>query len=308
MNASSEYETRERAMNINELLSHIWRRRVLVIAASFVGAGLGLAAGALIEETYTAEVVISPSASEPGSAGLGGLGALASQYSGLASLAGIAIEGGGEEEAVAVLQSELLTRTYIEEQNLLPVLYADEWDASARRWKSSDPDKEPTLWKANQFFKREVREVTEDLKTGLFTLAIEWRDPNVAAKWANDLVKLTNSYLQTKAIRESERNIAYLNEQAAKTDVVEARRVIYTLLQEEMNRQMLARGRDEYALKVVDPAFVPESPSSPSPIVLALAGLLIAALLAVAWIVARTMFSLAAQDAAPPRSTSVAQA
>jgi uncharacterized protein involved in exopolysaccharide biosynthesis len=37
-------------------------------------------------------------------------------------------------------------------------------------------------------------------------------------------------------------------------------------LQNEISKMMLARGNDEYALKVIDPATPPERPSSPVPL------------------------------------------
>ena len=107
--------------------------------------------------------------------------------------------------------------------------------------------------------------MTTDPKTGLVTLTIAWSDPRLAAKWANGLVSITNDYLRTKAIAESERNITYLNEQAGKTDVMTVKQAIYAILQNEINKQMLARGSDEYAFKILDPAAPPEVPSSPRP-------------------------------------------
>jgi LPS O-antigen subunit length determinant protein (WzzB/FepE family) len=91
---------------------------------------------------------------------------------------------------------------------------------------------------------------------------------------------MTNDYLREKAINESERNITYLTDQAAKTDVVGVRQAIYSILQNEINKVMLARGSDEYALKVVDPASPPERPSSPRPLLWTAAGCLGGALLA----------------------------
>jgi uncharacterized protein involved in exopolysaccharide biosynthesis len=151
------------------------------------------------------------------------------------------------------------------------VLYAKQWDPGAQKWRATDPKKIPTLWKANRDF-RKIRGVVDDKKTNMVILKITWKDPQQAAKWANDLVRITNSYLRDKAIQEAERNIAYLNEQASKTTVVEAQKSIYSLLETEINKEMLARGREEYALKVVDPAFVPEKPSSAGPMLLGMLG------------------------------------
>jgi capsular polysaccharide biosynthesis protein len=179
---------------------------------------------------------------------------------------------GSKEEAIAVLQSELITENYVREANLLPVLYAKRWDPAAKHWKADDRGAVPTLWMANLYFKKHVRDVKEDKQTGLVTMRITWTDPVAAAKWANDLVRVTNQYMRDKAIQESQKNIDYLTDQAAKTSVVEARSAIFSIMKDEVNKQMIARGRDEYALKVLDPAQPPEIPSSPSAMLLGAAG------------------------------------
>jgi uncharacterized protein involved in exopolysaccharide biosynthesis len=230
----------------------------------------GAIGGWLAPKEYKASTVLSP-VTDNGSQ-LGGLSALVSQYSGLASLAGMTLPGSKDkEEAVAVLQSELLTQQYVRDNNLLPVLFASKWDAAGHRWRSTNPKDIPTLWQANRLFVKDIRGVAED-KNGLVILSIKWKNPAQAAQWANDLVRLTNSYLRNKAIQESERDIAYLNQQAAKTNLIELRNAIFALLQNEIKQEMIARGRDEYALKVIDPAYVPEKPSSAGPLLLSLLG------------------------------------
>lgn len=254
---------------IGDLRSAKWL--VLALVAGFTI--VGMVAGLVVAKKYEAEVVLTPASDEGGVGRLGALGALASQYSGLASLAGFSFSGSSKkEEAVAVLQSDLVTRKYIQENHLLPVLYPKLWDPATKSWTTEDPEKVPTLWKASQLFKKRVRTVVNDSKSGLITLTIRWTDPVLAAQWANDLVKLTNEYLRDKTIREAERNIIYLNEQASKTNIVGAQQAIYALLQEEMNKEMLARGRIEYALKVIDPAAVPEKPSSHGALFLGMLG------------------------------------
>jgi uncharacterized protein involved in exopolysaccharide biosynthesis len=154
---------------------------------------------------------------------------------------------------------------------LLPILYASKWDDRLGRWKPTDPQKIPTLWTANLYFKKSIRAVEMD-KTGLVTMTISWTDPVLAAKWANDLVKMTNDYLRQAALEESERNIAYLNEQAERTSVIGAKQAIYTLLETEINKEMIARGSKDYALKVVDRAFPPERASFPQTFLFMLLG------------------------------------
>jgi len=259
--ASSRPQLREDEIRLKDLVEEVWRLKWLVSALTLVFALGGLTAALVMPKMYKASVIVSPATNAPGTSMGGGVGSLVSQFGGLASLAGLSIASDSRKaESVAVLQSEALTERYIRQNNLLPILFPSLWDARANRWK--DPRKVPTTWAAGQSFKK-TRTVETDLRTGLVTMTINWTDPEVAARWANGLVAMTNDYLRGKAIDESNRDIAYLNEQAGRTDVVGVKEVIYSVLESEVNKAMLARGTDEYALKVVDPAIAPESPSSP---------------------------------------------
>jgi uncharacterized protein involved in exopolysaccharide biosynthesis len=280
----------EDEVTLSDLFAVLWRGRWFIVgttAAITVVAGI---AAFVTPKSYRAQVVLSPVSSVPGAGELGGaLGSLASQFGGLASLAGISVGGDSKrEESIAVLQSEALTRKYIQDNDLLPTLYSKRWDAEKGAWKPDNPKKIPTLWQANQFFKKKIRNVTTDAKTGLVTLSITWKDATTAAKWANDLVEMTNNYLRTKAIQESERNILYLNDQAAKTKVVEGKQAIYKILETEINKVMLARGSNEYAFRIVDPAVAPEKAHSPQKLIWLLAGMFGGACLSAFIVLARS--------------------
>jgi uncharacterized protein involved in exopolysaccharide biosynthesis len=255
---------REDEIGLYDLSSLFWSRRWLIVCVTAFTTLAAIGVTFLVHKKYQASIVISPISSTDSSNRLGALNSVTSEFAGLASLAGISVGNDSKKsESLAVLQSEALTEAYIQKNDLLPVLYPKKWDAVAKKWKTSDPDEMPTLWKANRYFKNKIRDVVIDNKTSLVTLSITWYDPHVAAKWANDLVRMANDSLRDKEIAESERNIAYLNEEASKTDVVGIRQAVYTLMQSEINKVMVARGSEEFALKVVDPAFAPETPSSP---------------------------------------------
>lgn len=245
----------------------MWQFKLTIVAATLACTAAAAVLTFVLPDKFEASVTLSPVTDDSSGGRLGGLGSLASQFGGLASL-GISTPGSTQkQEALATLQSEALTERYIDENNLLPILYDSQWDPVKHDWKKLPQDKVPTLWKANRFFKRHVRGVSNDTKTGLTTLTINWKDPNDAAKWANGLVKLTNDYLRGKAIQESERNITYLKDQLSKTSIIGVQNAINSLLENEMKKAMLAQGSQEYALKVIDPAIPPEQRSSPTPAV-----------------------------------------
>lgn len=242
---------------VRMMLLYRYRIAVFVIACTIIVGVVSF----LIQKQYDAMIVISPvtSTSEK-SLGGGALGSLG----GLAALAGMSLGSDSKKnESLATLESQAIIQRYIRENNLMPILYEDKWDARSGKWKVTDPEKLPTLWKATQFFKNNVRSISTNSKTGVVTLKIRWREADLAAKWANGLVKMTNDYERERAIAESDRNIAYLTQQAAGTDVVGIKQAIYNLLQSEISKNMIARGTPEYAFKVIDPALVPEKAAFP---------------------------------------------
>lgn len=139
------------AITVRQLIELLWRAKWLI-----VGLVLGMAlAAALLSKTqpriYKAHVMVSPASNSPSATGrIGGAG---SQIGGLASLIGLSVGGdSSKEESLAVLQSEALTQRYVSEQNLLPVLFPDQWDPVAKKWRAGKPEGVPTLWKANKLF------------------------------------------------------------------------------------------------------------------------------------------------------------
>jgi uncharacterized protein involved in exopolysaccharide biosynthesis len=261
---SSASEHLDDPVNIKRQLVFIWRNRLLIAACTLLVTAIAIVVGLLTPKRYEATTLLEPVTNRADSGRAGALGSLASELGGVAALAGLSMSADtAKAEALAVLQSEALTERYIAQNNLLPILYANKWDVGRKAWKVDNPDKAPTVWKANRFFDKNIRKITTSPKTGLITMTITWTDPALAARWANEMVKMTNDQLRTKTIDESERNIHYLEDQVAKTNEVEVRRAIYSLMQTEINKGMLARGSLEYALKVLDPAVQPELASSP---------------------------------------------
>jgi uncharacterized protein involved in exopolysaccharide biosynthesis len=275
VNNSTAILERERAeLSLGEFISFVWRFRWLILSSTIVCTVLAAALAMIISRKYEGTVLLMPVSNQSSASGLGGLASVVSQIGGVASLGGLNLSGSANQkaEAIATLQSQVIVERYIQNHDLLPVLFSESWDQTTQKWISTNPKKIPTLWRGMIFFQKQVLNVTENSKTGLVVLTITWSDPKIAATWANDLVLATNDYLRDKAIRESERNIQYLNEQAAKTPSVEVRNAIYTVLETEIKKEMVARGGDEYALKVIDPAIPPEVASFPRPRMWTLAG------------------------------------
>jgi uncharacterized protein involved in exopolysaccharide biosynthesis len=224
----------------------------------------------VLPPVYRAEVLLAPVTEEKSE----GLGALAGQFGDLAALAGVNLGTRKDKTAeyVAALKSRALSVSFIKEANVMPVLYSGKWDEEKRAWKN--PGDAPTEWKTFELWDKDIRSVTQDKRTGLVTLAIEWEDPALAAKWANALVSHVNARLRAEAVDEADRSIAYLEKQLAQTSSVEVQQAIYRLIESQTKKKMIASTRAEYAFTTIDPAVMPERRVSPQRLLLTVVGLM----------------------------------
>jgi uncharacterized protein involved in exopolysaccharide biosynthesis len=203
---------------------------------------------------------------------------------GLASLAGLNVGSSDPEtqEALGVLRSREFGERFITDEDLLPQLYAARWDSAAHAWKPGM--RVPTINKAFNYFNKSVRTVTQDSKTGLITLQIEWRDRNAAADWANKLLTRLNGAMRSRAIVNADASIAFLERELQTTSVVETREAINRLIETQEKQRMLANVTEQYAFRVVDPAIAPDAddPSKPPKFLMEVAGPIVGLFLSVA--------------------------
>lgn len=231
-------------------------RLALVVAASVIVLAIILAF--FLPKAYEAHTVLVPTINESriesgASASGDSVGALASRF----GLGGVRGSSDGGPEVIATVQSQSFIEEFIREKNLLPTLFADRWDADKKRW-SVPEDEIPTLTAGYQRFTEDVLDVRTDLQTGLVTLQIEWRDPQLAAQWANELVTRINLRMRGKALDEAQRSLEYLNAELAKSPRLEVQQPLYRLIEANLTQVSVASGRTEYAFRIVDAAFPPE--------------------------------------------------
>jgi uncharacterized protein involved in exopolysaccharide biosynthesis len=254
-------------LRLRDLWQTLWGGRWRIVACAIGAALLAVAASFLVTPSYRSSVLAAPTSESSTS----GLASLASQFAGVAALAGVNVSGSTRTaEAIATLRSRAFTEAFIKERGLMPILFADAWDAQAGRWR--DETEVPTAWDAFQAFDA-LRSVEEDLQTGLISIQVEWSDPALAAEWANGLVADVNRNLRTRAISESRQNLAYLRSELEKNSQVPLQSTIFGLIEAEMRNAMLSNVKQEYAFRVIDPAVVAQKRSWPNRALFAVLGL-----------------------------------
>lgn len=240
----------------SDLWSAVRNHWLLIGVIATLIAAASLVVALLMTPIYRAETLVT-AAEDDSQAGLsqliGGLG-------GVAAMAGLDVGGRNNiEVSLAMLSSDGFTAEFIKENDLMQELYWKEWDAKLSRWKSDDPDDVPSMTEAVRDFDTGVRFVSRDRRSGMIRVAIEWRDREKAAVWANALVKRVNVVSRQQAIGEATRSIEYLEKELAKTNVVELRQAIYRLIESQINSTVLANVREEFAFRIIDQAVAPDA-------------------------------------------------
>ncbi len=189
-----------------------------------------------------------------------------SPTAGAAGLVSAAIFGGPglfadrdmERNALALLGSRLVTRRFIESEDLLPVFFSDAWDAVNGTWIESDPALQPAINDAVELFENEIRFISRDVRSGLVQVNIEWSDPVLAAQWANALVKVADEMIRKRDIDEATENIRFLRDMVETSTYVSVRQIGYRLIEANTKKAMLARVKESYAFTIIDPAVIPD--------------------------------------------------
>lgn len=281
MSGDTAWQPNDDAIDIARLWNVVWQGKWLIMAVLSTFAAVSIAYVLTLTNWYRSEVLLVPADEQTVNSGIAG------QLGSLAGLAGISIGGGGSVEALAILRSRDFTRVFVEDQNLLPVLFADKWDAEKQVWSAEDPEKWPDSGDGARYFNANILRVSENRETGMVTVAVEWTDPELAALWAGLLVQRLNDYMRSRALKQAQSNVEYLQAELAATSGVAMQQAVGRLLEREHQKLMLARGNDEFAFRVIDSAEVPETVARPNRRLMVIVATFFGGIIAVFFVLAR---------------------
>lgn len=242
-------------------LPALWRRvvahRRMIALFIVVPMLLSAVVVSLMRPVYQSDIVLVPAESQEAA---GGLAALTSQLGGIASMVGIgAPPSSTKEQTIAILESRAFTEAFIESENLLPILFWKQWNAETGEWTPDWRGRIPKMADGVELFDENIRTVSDDTSTNLVTLRIQWHDRELAARWANLLVQRLNEDVRRRDITEAQRSMEFISRELDKSDKVELRQGLYGLMQQQLERIVMANVREDYAFKILDPAFVAEA-------------------------------------------------
>jgi len=288
-------------IDLRELFAVIWAGKwlIIIITLLFSVAALIYAIGK--PDIYKSEALLTPTEQQSS------LNGLQSQLGGLASLAGINLGGGAGSKttlAIEILKSRQFSFDFIAKRNILADLIAwKEWNMETNTiiydpdiysvatdlWvedSSGDSTGKPSLQEAQEAFS-DIFSISVESDTGMVKFAIEHVSPLIAQQWVTWLIEDINLTMKTRAIKEAQASIKFLDEQINQTKISDIRAMLFSLVEEQTKTIMFANVRDEYVFRTIDPALVPEQKSSPKRALICIIGVLGGGFIGVFFVIVR---------------------
>jgi len=292
---------------LKELVKVIWQRRWAIIAMTFIFGMISITYVFSLPNIYKSEVLLAPAEESK----TGGMTGLASQFGGLAAIAGINLSGAGTDNvtiALEIIKGKVFVAEFVKSHNLKAILLAtDGWDQTSNKlsydgdvynpetkdWliNFENPNQvEPSDLTVHEYFINENLSISSDKESGLVTLSIKHHSPYVAKDLVEKLVLAINQKLKDDDIREANKSIEYLHDALNKSPIADMQTVFYQLIEQQEQTKMLASVREQYALKIINPAVVEEKKYGPRRAIICIMAIITGGILSVIFVLLRYFF------------------
>lgn len=252
------------------LVKLYWKSILCFCLLGIIGAVVYLI---LTPKTYVSKAVLNPNASEMSSQ-------IGSQNSQLDMLFGGQTDGASLNITILEqFKSRDFLSNFIKSNNLISIINPLK--------PGSIIDEDEQLWYAVNTFNEKIFRVSQDAKSGLVTLFVEWISPEIAYEWGTMLILQVNEEAREKAVIDSNEKLNFLKLEVQKVKVMDTQIVLTKLIEEELRKLAIAKTQANFAYDVIDKPSLPPASSHnwPSKSLVLILGLLAGALLALTYII-----------------------
>jgi uncharacterized protein involved in exopolysaccharide biosynthesis len=189
------------------------------------------------------------------------------------------------QKVIAHLGSKKFTRRFMDNYNIYRYIYPQQWDNATSTWNETF-----LLDKglAQKIFVRDLIHIVHAPETDIVAVKVIDKDPAIAAELSNLYVYAFNQYMREQALAKVDRKFRYLEETLEQTGATEIQQMLFRLMEAQTAVAMLANGRKEYILEVLDPAVSPYLRYSPNRKLICILGAVAGVLLSTSLVMALT--------------------
>ena len=226
----------------------------------------------LVPNYYRSRAIIAPSGDENKPAGA--LGALAS----------FGLQLGGPtriEDLEALLRSFDLTAKVFSSQDLWADIFGASYDPRTKalrpgimsflRGRSPQPLGD---WDAIRNAENDLRTLINK-KAGTLTISFDALSAEGSAKIVRLYIEEAKNRMQTEALEHARNNKKFLEDQVSTTPDALTRDRLYTLLGQEIEKEMMARNREQVGFKIIDSPRIPDRKAGPARALAAISAFLV---------------------------------
>lgn len=292
-------------IDLKLLINILWEGKLYIISISIMAFIISVCFAMLSTVTYQ-----SSSLARVNEGSDTGISSALSQYGTIASIAGISLPSALSDQksdiVMEVLRSREFTKNIILLDDVLPSLMAakafdkekriivfDEsrYDSNKKIWldngQSSIP---PSYLDVHKYLHENVLTISENKISGSYVISVEHISPEFAYNFLNLIIDEVNKSLRIKDLTSSKESLKYLEDLLATTNIQDVRISINKLIQNEIETQMLASIQEEYALRKIDPPYLPIKKYKPYRTKIVFLGTIIGAFLSLMFVIIRIFY------------------
>lgn len=265
-------------INIDDVISVVLKRKFFIGISSFILVVITTIYLLMIPNIYQSSATLMINGSNQSAS------SLLSQYSGLASFAGISIPSDSSANkpdlAIETIKSKNFFDHILEEYNLLPDIFAAKrYDISSKEI-IYDPklyNSESQKWVRKPNFLNNIvpssleayekylamLSVYEDPKTGFIKIFFKHVSPEFSHQMVNIIIRELNNTIRTLETDRAKKSLIYLKKELNETKESSIKSSINVLIEKELTKLMTANVDEDYILQYIDKPFIPEKKTSP---------------------------------------------
>jgi uncharacterized protein involved in exopolysaccharide biosynthesis len=191
----------------------------------------------------------------------------------LGALAYYGLDFGGAsrvEDLEALFKSDDLAVRVFKKYNVWSIIYGDKYDPVTGRIKTSrssllggEKDRKPLGdWDAIRAAKGSLK-VSANRRANTITISFESPSAEGSANIVKYFLDEGKNRLQEEALDRATKNKKFIEEQIGKTVDALNRDRLYSLLGQEVEREMMARNREQFGFRMIDSPRIPDRKSKP---------------------------------------------
>jgi uncharacterized protein involved in exopolysaccharide biosynthesis len=286
-------------IDLKELFNVLWTAKKLIILITAIFAIGSVAYSLQLTNYYKSESLLF---ARTGSENQG-----LSQFSGLAAMAGLSLPSSGVDQAaqaIALIKSRKFVKHLLTFDNILPSIMAQKsynnsskellfdqtiYDSETKTWKKKPNENrpiKPSYLEAHEKYTG-MMFISQDKVTSFISIQIEHISPVFAKEFLDLIIREANVFLRKKDMEESSKAIEYLKSELSKTSFVEIQESINSLIEVQLETQMLTQINEDYILIEIEPPFIAEEKSKPSRSLISVIGTILGGMLSMCIVLIR---------------------